>query len=201
MFDYIKGELTAKYQNKKTCYFTVANSDIGYLLEVSSKDYFQKNVNENVKIFTVLIHREDSMNLCGFLNKEARDIFNILVSVSGVGSKMALCLLNEFEVSDLIYFVINENSKELTRAKGVGVKLAQKIILELKDKLINLDTTIQTVKSVDMPDGTEDIQNILISLGYGEEEISKAINQAISTGKKVKDNEDFLRATLQILSV
>ena len=201
MFDYIKGELTAKYQNKKTCYFTVANSDIGYLLEVSSKDYFKKNVNENVKIFTVLIHREDSMNLCGFLNKEARDIFNILVSVSGVGSKMALCLLNEFEVSDLIYFVINENSKELTRAKGVGVKLAQKIILELKDKLINLDTTIQTVKSVDMPDGTEDIQNILISLGYGEEEISKAINQAISTGKKVKDNEDFLRATLQILSV
>ncbi len=200
MFDYIKGELTAKYQNKKTCYFTVENSGIGYLLEVSSKDYFKKNVNENVKIFTVLIHREDSMNLCGFLNKEARDIFNILVSVSGVGSKMALCLLNEFEVSDLIYFVINENSKELTRAKGVGVKLAQKIILELKDKLINLDTTIQTVKSVDMPDGTEDIQNILISLGYGEEEISKAINQAISTGKKVKDNEDFLRATLQILS-
>ena len=51
-----------------------------------------------------------------------------------------------------------------------------------------------------MPDGTEDIQNILISLGYGEEEISKAINQAISTGKKVKDSEDFLRATLQILS-
>lgn len=200
MFDYIKGELTAKYQNKKTCYFTVENSGIGYLFEVSSKDYFKKNVNENVKIFTVLIHREDSMNLCGFLNKEARDIFNILVSVSGVGSKMALCLLNEFEVSDLIYFVINENSKELTRAKGVGVKLAQKIILELKDKLINLDTTIQTVKSVDMPDGTEDIQNILISLGYGEEEISKAINQAISTGKKVKDNEDFLRATLQILS-
>ena len=79
MFDYIKGELTAKYQNKKTCYFTVENSGIGYLLEVSSKDYFKKNVNENVKIFTVLIHREDSMNLCGFLNKEARDIFNILV--------------------------------------------------------------------------------------------------------------------------
>ncbi len=200
MFDYIKGELTAKYQNQKACYFTVENSGIGYLLEVNSKDYSKKSVNDNVKIFTVLIHREDSMNLCGFLSKEARDIFNILVSVSGVGSKMALCLLNEFEVSDLIYFVINENSKELTRAKGVGAKLAQKIILELKDKLINLNPTIQSSKTVDMPDGTEDIQNILISLGYSEEEISKAINQAISTGKNVNDNEEFLRATLQILS-
>ena len=141
------------------------------------------------------------MSLCGFLNKEARDIFNVLVSVSGVGSKMALCLLNEFEVSDLIYFVINENSKELTRAKGVGAKLAQKIILELKDKLINLNPTIQASAHADMPAGTEDVQNILISLGYSEEEISRAINQAVATGKNPQENEEFLRATLQILSV
>ncbi len=201
MFDYIKGELTAKSQNSKTCYFTVENNGIGYLFEVSARDFVKKNVNDNIKIYTVLIHREDSMSLCGFLNKEARDIFNVLVSVSGVGSKMALCLLNEFEVSDLIYFVINENSKELTRAKGVGAKLAQKIILELKDKLINLNPTIQASAHADMPAGTEDVQNILISLGYSEEEISRAINQAVVTGKNPQENEEFLRATLQILSV
>ena len=80
------------------------------------------------------------MSLCGFLHKEDRDIFNILTSVSGVGAKMALTLLDEFDSSELIGFVIEGNYKELTRAKGVGPKLAQKIILELKDKLMNYQT-------------------------------------------------------------
>lgn len=200
MFDYIKGMLVSKSQFK-SCFFTVEAGSIGYLIEVSSKDFHKKNVDEEVKIYTVLLHREDSMSLCGFLSKEARDIFNILTSVSGVGSKMALGLLDEFEVSDLIYFVVNENSKELTRAKGVGVKLAQKIILELKDKLINLQPTLNITQKTDLPAGTEDIQKILLSLGYEEDEILNAIKQACSLGNVSENNEEFLRKTLQILSV
>lgn len=200
MFDYIKGMLVSKSQFK-SCFFTVEAGSIGYLIEVSSKDFNKKNVDEEVKIYTVLLHREDSMSLCGFLSKEARDIFNILTSVSGVGSKMALGLLDEFEVSDLIYFVVNENSKELTRAKGVGVKLAQKIILELKDKLINLQPTLNITQKTDLPAGTEDIQKILLSLGYEEDEILNAIKQACASGNVSENNEEFLRKTLQILSV
>ena len=200
MFDYIKGVLVSKSQFK-SCYFTVEAGSIGYLIEVSSNDFNKKNIDEEIKIYTVLLHREDSMSLCGFLSKEARDIFNILTSVSGVGSKMALGLLDEFEVSDLIYFVINENSKELTRAKGVGVKLAQKIILELKDKLINLQPTLNITQKVDIPEGTEDIQKILLSLGYEEDEILNAIKQACVSGNVSENSEEFLRKTLQILSV
>lgn len=199
MFDYIKGILVSKTQSK-SAYFTVETGNIGYLLEVSNSDFNKKNVNDEVKIYTVLLHKEDSMSLCGFLTKEARDIFNVLTSVSGVGSKMALGLLNEFEVSDLIYFVVNENSKELTRAKGVGSKLAQKIILELKDKFINLKPTLNISKTSDMPEGFDDIQNILLSLGYEEDEIKNAIKQACDLGKNTKENEEFLRITLQILS-
>lgn len=199
MFDYIKGILVSKTQSK-SAYFTVETGNIGYLLEVSNSDFNKKNVNDEVKIYTVLLHKEDSMSLCGFLTKEARDIFNVLTSVSGVGSKMALGLLNEFEVSDLIYFVVNENSKELTRAKGVGSKLAQKIILELKDKFINLKPTLNISKTSDMPEGFDDIQNILLSLGYEEDEIKSAIKQACDLGKNIKENEEFLRITLQILS-
>lgn len=185
----------------KSCFFTVEAGSIGYLIEVNSNDFSKKNVNDEIKIYTVLIHREDSMSLCGFLNKEARDIFNVLTSVSGVGSKMALCLLNEFDVSDLIYFVVSENSKELTRAKGVGTKLAQKIILELKDKLINLQPTLEISQTVDIPNETEEIQKILLSLGYEEQEVVNAIKQACALGKLSLGNEEFLRATLQILSV
>ncbi len=199
MFDYIKGVLVSKSQFK-SCHFTVETGSIGYLIEVTSNDFNKKNINEEVKIYTVLLHREDSMSLCGFLSKEARDIFNILTSVSGVGSKMALGLLDEFEVSDLIYFVINENSKELTRAKGVGVKLAQKIILELKDKLINLQPTLNITQKVDIPAETEDIHRILLSLGYEEDEILNAIKQACVSGNVSENSEEFLRKTLQILS-
>lgn len=200
MFDYLKGVLAHKTKNQKASYFTVEVGGIGYLLEVGELDFVKKEVNDEIKIYTVLIHREDTMSLCGFLNKEARDIFNVLTSVSGVGSKMALGLLNEFDVSDLIYFVINENSKELTRAKGVGIKLAQKIILELKDKLINLQTNLNIKSSDDMPAETEDIQKILLSLGYECEEVEKAVKTVVLKGVNVKDNENFLRETLLILS-
>lgn len=200
MFDYIKGILTSKTQSQKACYFTIETFGVGYLIEVSSSDFCKKNINDELKIYTVLIHREDTMNLCGFLSKDARDIFNILTSVSGVGSKMALGLLNEFDVSDLIYFVINENAKELTKAKGVGIKLAQKIILELKDKLINLSTDLKISQNSEIPSEAEDIQKILLSLGYEEEEIVNAVKLACQQGKSPLQNEEFLRATLQILS-
>ena len=191
-----------KTQNTKGCYFTVDVNGIGYRAEVVATDFDKKNVNDEVRIFTVLIHREDAMLLCGFLSKEARDIFSVLTSVSGVGVKMALTLLNEFEISDLIYFVINENSKELTRAKGVGAKLAQKIILELKDKFINLQPELKKSSlSAEVPPQTEDVQNILLSLGYDEKEILSAIKQAISKGNDINNSEEFLRVTLQILSV
>lgn len=201
MFDYLKGTLVSKNQGKNAFYYTLEVSGIGYLLEMTQSDFCKKQLNEETKIYTVLIHREDSMSLCGFLTREARDIFNILLSVSGVGSKMALGLLNEFEVSDLIYFVINENTKELVKAKGVGAKLAQKIILELKDKLINLAPTLNISQNKDVPAETEDIQKILLSLGYDEDEITSAIKQACLNGNDPCKQEEFLRSALQLLSV
>lgn len=69
-------------------------------------------IDTEIKIYSVLLHREDKMSLCGFLKREDRDIFNILTSVSGVGAKMALTLLNSFDVSDLVGFVLDGNYKE-----------------------------------------------------------------------------------------
>ena len=144
MYDYIKGILAGKSNTSKGAYVTVEAFGIGYLLEVTSRD-FNELADGEIKIYTVLLHREDKMSLCGFLHKEDRDIFNILTSVSGVGSKMALTLLDEFDSSELIGFVIDGNYKEITRAKGVGPKLAQKIILELKDKLMTVSYTHLTL--------------------------------------------------------
>lgn len=203
MYDYIKGLNAGKSNTSKGCFVTVEAGGIGYLLEITSRD-FNEISEDNIKIYTVLIHREDKMALCGFLKKEDRDIFNILTSVSGVGSKMALTLLDEFQSSELIGFVIEGNYKEITRAKGVGPKLAQKIILELKDKLMNYKDSepivISTPKEQDSQ-AVEDAQTVLISLGYERDEIKSAMSKAIALLKDNASAEDILKNTLQILSM
>lgn len=203
MYDYIKGLNAGKSNTSKGCFVTVEAGGIGYLLEVTSRD-FNEISEDNIKIYTVLIHREDKMALCGFLKKEDRDIFNILTSVSGVGSKMALTLLDEFQSSELIGFVIEGNYKEITRAKGVGPKLAQKIILELKDKLMNYKDSepivISTPKEQDSQ-AVEDAQTVLISLGYERDEIKSAMSKAMALLKDNSSAEDILKNTLQILSM
>ncbi len=202
MYDYIKGVLANKTNSTKGTYITVETAGIGYLLEVTTRD-FNAVKDENVKVYTVLLHREDKMSLCGFLHKEDRDIFNILTSVSGVGSKMALTLLDEFE---LIGFVIEGNYKEITRAKGVGPKLAQKIILELKDKLMNYQTkepikiTSITPQKIDNQ-AVEDAQMVLVSLGYERNEIQNAIIKALATLNDKASAEEILKEALRVLSI
>lgn len=207
MYDYIKGLLTSKSNTSKGVYLTVETGGIGYLLEATVRDYNSSpQLGEEVKIYSVLLHREDKMSLCGFLHKEARDIFNILISVSGVGSKMALTLLDEFDASELIGLVIEGNYKELTRAKGVGPKLAQKIILELKDKLINYQTKepikITSITSSNQnSQALEDAQAVLISLGYERKEIQDALNKALLILSDKDSAEDILKESLKILSI
>jgi len=204
MFDYIKGMLAHKAcVNNITV--TVEVNGIGYLIGITSRDYSQLGeIGSQIKVYTVLLHREDSMSLCGFLQKEDRDIFKILTSVSGVGPKMALLLLAEFESCELISLVIRGDFKELTRAKGVGPKLAQKIILELKDKLINLQNTMPISLSSDIEikdeQAIQDAQTVLVSLGYEREEIKKAVSNAMMFVKNQNDAEEILKESLKVLS-
>lgn len=202
MFDYIKGFIADKRKTSKGTFLTIDVSGVGYLIETTEHDFASVSPSENDahKIYSVLQHREDAMSLYGFLNKETRDIFQILLSVSGVGAKMALALLNEFDACDLISLVIEGNFKELTRAKGVGPKLAQKIILELKDKLMK---TEMPKKSSDIPQtqAIADTQAVLISLGYEEEEIEDALKRVMPTIQNESNSEEVLRKALTTLSM
>ena len=205
MFDYIKGILAHKNAAKEIT-TTVEVNGIGYLIAISERDLSKLGqIGSEIKVYTVLLHREDNMSLCGFLQREDRDIFRILTSVSGVGPKMALLLLDEFESCELISLVIKGDFKELTRAKGVGPKLAQKIILELKDKLINLQNTLpislETNIKVEDEQAVQDAQTVLISLGYEREEIKKAVSHAMSFVKNQSNAEEILKESLKLLSM
>lgn len=202
MYDYFKGILTDKRKTAKGTFVSIEVAGIGYLLEVTERDFIcvETSSTEIIKFYTSLIHREDSMNLFGFSNKETRDIFQILISVSGVGAKMAIALLNEFDTYDLISFVIDGNFKELTRAKGVGPKLAQKIILELKDKLMKTELPKSTA-TLPQNQAIADTQAIMLSLGYDSKEIEDAIAKIISSVEDESNPEEILRKALTCLSM
>ena len=204
MFEYIKGILTDKYTSANGFYYVIDVNGIGYRLEVSELDYnSSSDVNSEIKLYTKLLHKEDLMSLCGFIKKETRDIFVYLTSVSGVGVKMALALLGRFDACDLISIVINEEYKELTLAKGVGIKLAQKIVLELRDKLIkaNLNIVPSKFTDVEMTQASQETTSILLSLGYSEDEINTAYKVVLPKCSNRDDSEELLRETLKYLSM
>ena len=202
MFDYFRGLITDKKRTSKGTFITIEANSVGYLLEVTEHDFMQLSIDENnsQKVYVLLTHREDAMSLYGFSNKETRDIFQILLSVSGVGAKMAIALLNEFDACDLISLVIDGNFKELTKAKGVGPKLAQKIILELKDKLIKTELP-KSSSTFPQTQAIGDTQSVLLSLGYDDKEIEDALKKVMPTIEDNSNSEEVLRKALTCLSM
>ncbi len=206
MYDYLKGHLISKQINSyRGSHIVIDVNNIGYFVLTGKSTIERLKDNEEVKIYVSLSHKEDSMSLTGFITKEERDIFNILQSVSGIGVKLALLILDEFSITELIDIMIREDSKELSRAKGVGVKVAQKIIIELKDKLINwsnvtpVDVSDIQTKEVEK-EAIIEVQSVLISLGYSTNEAKSAIKEVLNYKKECKKTEDILKYSLEFLS-
>lgn len=206
MYDYIKGTLVSKQsQSYRGAHLIVEASGIGYLISAGKRTIQNLPDINDVKIFLALVHKEDTMALCGFLTREERDIFNILQSVSGVGVKLSFLILDEFSISELINVVIKEDYKELSRAKGVGPKMAQKIIIELKDKLINWSNVniieVCSPSDNDLSQGSIcEAQNVLLSLGYSINEAKAAIKHVVSSNKTPENSEEVLRFSLEYLA-
>lgn len=209
MISYLKGILVSKVENSPFgCFITIEVNDIGYQVFTNPKVVNSiGDVGEKVKVYTVLIHKEDSMSLCGFITREDRDLFLILQSVSGVGAKVALLLLSVMEPFELVSAVISGDTKAISSTKGIGPKLAQRIILELKDKLINWREKIQfdpthTTSMLKSGKSTAYIEaeSVLVSLGYSKDEADKGLMHANSSSNKSDDAEELLRLALQWLA-
>ncbi len=207
MYDYLKGQIVSKQLNSyRGSHIVLDVNNIGYLIHTGQSTINKINSEkEEIKVYVSLNHKEDSMTLTGFLTKEERDIFNILQSVSGIGVKLALLILDEFSIAELIDIMIREDFKELSRAKGVGAKVAQKIILELKDKLINWSNVtpvdVSDIKTENIKQDTIlEVQTVLISLGYSINEAKSAIQEVLNHKKECIKTEDILKYSLEYLS-
>ncbi len=211
MINYLKGTIVHKQENSTYgCNFTVEVNNIGYFL-LTNKRILGELPGENTEttVYTSLIHKEDAMILCGFKAREDRDLFNILQGVSGIGTRVALLLLEQFNACELVSVVVKEDDKALAKTKGVGPKLAKKIILELKDKLVNwrdtTDLSTSTAHKISFDDekikkSYTEAETVLLSLGYCKEEVDGGLKKALSKATNSQDSEELLRIALQWIS-
>ena len=202
MYAYIKGELA----EINTDHIVVEAGGIGYQVFISLQTFdYLPSVGEDLKIYTYLYLREDAMILYGFLTKDDLELFKLLISVSGIGPKGGLAILSTLEADDLRFAIISGDAKAISKAPGVGGKTAQRVILELKDKLGLEDAfeakTEHVQKNAAAAGGSvkNDAVMALTALGYSSTESLKAVSAVEIT--EDMDVEEVLKAALKHLSL
>ena len=178
MYSYIKGKLEYKLNN----YVVVDNMGIGYKIFMGASAINSiGDIGEEVKIFTHYHVREDDISLYGFKTNEELRMFELLISVSGVGAKMALAMLSNIEPSSFALAVITNDIAKLVKIPGVGKKTAARIVLELKDKLKEtedvVENNIEPENELLKEEKVEEAISALQVLGYGRREIEKAFEK------------------------
>lgn len=203
MISFIKGQLVEIFEDT----IVLENNGIGYNIRVpASLPGAVGTIGETLKIYTYLQVREDALGLFGFLTRDDLNIFKMLLNVSGIGPKGALAILSTITPDDLRFAVLSGDVKRISSAPGIGTKTAQKLIIELKDKL-KLEDVLETA-----PDRKEskaggnsvmlarnDAIEALTALGYGSGEALRAVQQVEDV--EHKDSETILKEALKKLAL
>ncbi len=205
MYYYLNGTLALLEPDRAV----IDCAGVGYLVSITRKTYdslaaggaFQASgntVGKTVKLYTHYLVREDAAELYGFYSEHERDLFKMLISISGVGPKAALAVLSTLSADAFIAAVASQDARAIATAPGVGLKSAQKIILELKDKLTSWDTDSEALPGEGAPSATGDVVkeavNALVVLGYSRQEAVNALRKASGTTL-----EELIRSALSAL--
>lgn len=168
MISFLMGIIEEKNENS----VIINVNGVGFNINISSNTFSSLPlVGESTKIFTYMSVREDDISLYGFSSIEERDLFNKLITVTGIGPKMALAILSGLSLSDLIIAIIKEDSKLLSKIKGLGKKTAERLCLELKDKLSPISSQETSNFEIDYnEDAVQMATDTLISLGISKNE-------------------------------
>ena len=195
MYSYIIGVVTLKDINK----VTLENNGIGYEIFVSSQTLDSITFeNEPIKIYTYLNVKEDEMSLFGFISLDEKDMFLKLITVGGIGPKMAIAILSDISISSLKNAIINEDTKRLCKLKGLGKKKAERLILELKDKINPLETLASNLVEDDVDENViNDAISALVGLGLSKNEAFKLVKE---TAKKDMTLEQIITNVLRGMS-
>lgn len=168
--------LTGKLVEKTPPQIVIDVNGVGYEADVSMQTFYNlPPLGETVQVFTQLVVREDAHLLFGFATAEERKTFRQLIKVSGIGAKTALGILSAMTADELARAVAEEDVKRLSSAPGIGKKTAERMVLELRGKLVAHTVTDGLFAASPTADETEDIVSTLLALGYSEREAKAAV--------------------------
>lgn len=186
MISYVKG--TVAYIGNDC--IVVDNNGIGYNIQVSSSTASAVVMEKEVQIYTYMNVKENELSLFGFLTKEELNMFNLLISVNGVGPKSAVAMLGDLSPSQLALAIATEDIKALSVGQGIGKKIAQRIALELKDKVgaDTITTGVELVQKVDVATGERaEALSALMALGFTKNEAENAIKAVFVNGMATEE--------------
>lgn len=196
MYNYIIGEISAKNEG----IVVLENNGIGYEIGVSMNTLDTLPcLGQSAKVYTFLSVREDAMKLYGFATLDEKNMFLKLTDVSGIGPKVALSILSGIRLSDLAIAIKQEDTKLLSTIKGIGKKTAERIIVELKDKISLIGYEVEMAEQTDCVNTSaiDEAMDVLISLGINRNE---AYRLARENAKNNDQAEDIVRKAFQNLS-
>jgi Holliday junction DNA helicase RuvA len=193
MIDYIKGKLT----ELTPAYIVVENEGIGYFLSISLSTFTRLEGKNECRILVHEVIREDSHQLYGFADKEERDIFRLLISVTGVGAGTARMMLSSLSYDEIEKAILGSDVNTLKGVKGIGLKTAQRIIVDLKDKLGKQSGTGEIFAFTDNTK-REEALSALVMLGFGRSAVLKVLDSIIREEKNLTV-EDMIKRALKSL--
>ncbi|MBT4723041.1 Holliday junction branch migration protein RuvA [Candidatus Falkowbacteria bacterium] len=189
MLSYIKGQVKLKTEQ----FLIVENAGIGYKVYVSADLLLELKVGDEVELYTYQHVREDALMLFGFKNYDQLQLFELLISISGVGPKTALGVFAVAEPADIKSAIVNEDASVLKKVSGIGAKTAERIVLELKNKVTGDFGEIKTKEELS---GDVDSIEALVSLGYSANDAREALKQV---DKTITNPSDKVREALKYL--
>jgi len=175
MFEYIKGAVASL----KPSHIIVEANSIGYFITISLNSYTQLNGQSEVKLFLHQHIREDAHQLFGFATEAERDLFRMLISVNGIGANTAIMMFSSLSPDEISHAILNENVNLLKSIKGIGIKTAQRVIIDLKDKVGKSPISEQFVTSADNTLRVEAL-SALVMLGFAKKPAEKEVDKILA---------------------
>ena len=193
------GSLIGLIKDKKPSLVLLEVSGVGYEVHIPLSTSFQlPNNGESTFILTHLVIRDDQHTLYGFATEEERKLFRTLIKISGVGAKMALTILSGINVNGFVQSVINEDVDTLVHLPGIGKKTAERLIVEMKDKIQDVTDSPELSGSAASDNNMLlEARNALVNMGYKSSEARKILDKIDTTGLEV---EELLRQALKSLN-
>ena len=193
MYEYIYGKIT----ELNPAYVIIESNNIGYIVHISLHTYSVLDKKETYKLFIHQIIREDANMLFGFADKAEREIFRLLISVSGIGANTARVMLSSLKAGEIKKAIRTDDVNTLKSVKGIGAKTAQRVIIDLKDKIDKTDIEEGTYLSVDTSASSEALA-ALSMLGFPKTKAEKTVNSIFSKEKDITV-EELVKKALKIL--